>query len=238
MDRTFVMIDVPGTDAPAALFERLENRSCLALVVRQALDSLCLDRVAIVVPAGGDAQAIQTLRDLVPPNVTIFASTLPDSLGRLTAAARELDATAIIRVDGTQMLVDPAYIDRLLVGASEVELADYIGFVDEQGRYLAETVGLLPEWCKTAALERADREAYRSIDRAGATRYVRHHPRRFELLQLPVSRRDLLAARRCVSYMQQDWEGSQAVLESLQADTGDWRQIVERLPLQLVSIRD
>jgi spore coat polysaccharide biosynthesis protein SpsF (cytidylyltransferase family) len=233
MDRTFVFVDLSG-DTSTATGVRWGSRSCVSLVVRQATDSLCLDRVVVVAPHTDDPRRESALREVVPPEVPIFTSSHPDALGRLNAAAHAYDATGVIRVDGTQMLVDPAFIDRLLAAAHEVNTADYIGYIDEAGRYLAESVALLPEWCHAMALDRADREAFRSIDRESATRYLRHHSKRFRLMTLPVAPRDLLAARRCVSYVNQDWEINPAVA----IGSGDWPQGSDSMQMQSLGVRN
>ncbi|MBL8828928.1 MAG: hypothetical protein JNM18_18250 [Planctomycetaceae bacterium] len=224
MDRTFVFVDLTGELSTATSGSRWGTRSCVSLVVRQATDSLCLDRVVVIAPASDDPARQQSLRDVVPAEVPIFTTSAPDALARLNEAAQAYDATGVIRVDGTQMLVDPAFIDRLLAASHEERSADYIGYIDEAGRYLAESVSLLPEWCHAAALDRADREAFRAQDRESATRYLRHHVQRFRLMTLPVTPRDLAAARRCVSYVNQSWE--ETSVAGLSVATGNLAQVI------------
>ncbi len=224
MDRTFVFVDLSDEASTGPSSGRWGSRSCVNLVVRQATDSLCVDRVVVIAPATDDLARQRALRDVVPAEVPIFMTSAPDALARLNEAAQAYDATGVIRVDGTQMLVDPAFIDRLLAASHEERSADYIGYVDEAGRYLAESVSLLPEWCHAAALDRADREAFRAVDRASATRYLRHQSQRFRLMTLPVTPRDLAAARRCVSYINQSWE--ETTVPGLSVTSGNLTQVV------------
>jgi spore coat polysaccharide biosynthesis protein SpsF (cytidylyltransferase family) len=232
MERTFVLIDVPAFEGDSQEAPRAVQSPCLDLALRMACESLCIDRVVAVSAPALDAAApvASTSTPSLPAGVLSFVSKQPDSLGRVLEAAKYYDARSVILVDGGQWLLDAVFVDRLLVAANEISQCEMIGFIAADGSDLSELDAVFPVWCRTSALERAEREAFRWLDRRSPGHYLQSHPQRYRAGRLALSERDQLAARRCITELLNDpWESLDQACQSLSAEDWDCRRVAERL---------
>ena len=178
MHRMFVVVDCysPALDDEmtdqGAFMRRCERTAS------QALESLCVDRVAMLYPPSLESRLV------VPAQVQRVVSNERDALERLTHAAQELGASAVIHLAVQESDFDSGRIDRLLAASQDFVDCDYIGFADTAGYFLSGHDISCPQWIRTTALARANREAYRNADRQGAERYIQDHPARFRLAYL------------------------------------------------------
>jgi spore coat polysaccharide biosynthesis protein SpsF len=205
---------------------KLGGKSLLELVVRRVTDCLRLD--AVVVLAG--ANQSHRIRQLVPPDVSVFTPTQRDPLARFAATLDEFETRSVVRVSAEHPFVDPVLIDRLVSTADLHPNCDYISYCCADGRPAILTqVGLLAEWCSADALRRADRQAKRPGDREHVTGFLYAHPELFNvrLIPLPIEldRDDL----RLKVDVEEDWDHAQVIYEALGPDEWDWRRIADLL---------
>jgi spore coat polysaccharide biosynthesis protein SpsF len=234
MSRILGIIEVPDHNAgpnsshhklsPAS--RRFGDNSLLEWVVRRVTDSMLLDQVLVVVDA---AQSDQVLH-LVPPNIPVHVGHQHDSLSRIAAAARRYEANAIVRVPLISPFVDPQLIDRLICTANAHPSAEYIGYVSSQGGpAVLSQLGVFAEWCCTAAIYQADREAVHTSERGDATRYIYGHPELFKLRLIPIpAKLDRPDLRLKVNF-EEDWDHAQTIFEALGPEALDWQRIAELL---------
>ena len=154
--------------------------------------------------------------DLVPPDVPIFYGKQADPLACFNAALRESPARAVVRVSADSPFVDPVLIDRLVNTAEDHPNGDYIGYRFGDGRPVIQSrLGVVAEWCQTAALVQADRETADPLDRQQVTRYLYCHPEKFSLRLLPVPQNWIAMA--CGSPL-----GSMKITSMLRKSTTPW----------------
>ena len=173
------------------------------------------------------------VRSLVPPDVALYLGSAADWLGLMVEAAAHYQADAVVRVRLESPFVDPVFIDRLVTDAAEHPKCDYISFGLRDGRpAVLSPLGLFAEWCRTSALQTADRQAQLPADRDEPTRYLYTHPELFQLRLLAIppelDRDDV----RLTIHHEEDWEHIQTVYEALGPDALDWRQIARLLGQQ------
>ncbi|MBI1901695.1 MAG: NTP transferase domain-containing protein [Planctomycetia bacterium] len=202
---------------------RLGGKPLLAWVVRQVTDCQRLDRVVVLSP---DTPAADVLSQLVPPDVPVVRSPGRDALERFTKTAERYDAAAAVRIGVHTPFVDPVLIDRLVRTADEHPSCDYISYCCGDGRpALFSPVGVIGEWCRRAALQRANRDAVDHAVRDDVTRYVCSHPEVFNIRLIPlpveIDRQDV----RLRIESEEDWEHAQQIFEALGPERLDWRKI-------------
>ncbi len=209
---------------------KLGGKSLLEWVVRRVTDCQRLDGVVVLLcgPHRGDG-----IRQLVPPDVTVFAPAGRDPLARFAAALDDFDARAVVRVCADHPFVDPVLIDRLVSTADAHPNCDYISYCRGDGRPAILTqVGLLAEWCSVEALRRANHEARRAADRKHVTGYLYGHPELFNVRLIPLppelDREDL----RLKVDFEEDWEHAQVIYEALGPHEWDWQRIADLLDNQ------
>ena len=148
---------------------KLGGKSLLELVVRRVTDCLRLDAVVVLAAASQSHR----IRQLVPPDVSVFTPTQRDPLARFAATLDEFETRSVVRVSAEHPFVDPVLIDRLVSTADSHPNCDYISYCCADGRPAILTqVGLLAEWCSADALRRADRQAKRPGDREHVTGFL------------------------------------------------------------------
>lgn len=234
MSRMFTQIALVQVDCAIAwakgyLARKLGTLSVLEMIVRRVADSPLVDGVVVVTSENLAAQA----RGLVPLDVAVHASRGVDPLARAAEAAERFATQGVVCVTADRPLIDPIFIDRLLTTAAAHPEIDYISFCGSDRRPSCQSsVGLFAEWCRTAALTRADRMAQSPADRRHATRFVSGHPQLFHLRLIPVppelDRDDL---RLTVDH-EEDWDHLRAILDALGPDGLEWRRIAGLLARQ------
>jgi spore coat polysaccharide biosynthesis protein SpsF len=202
---------------------RFGETSLLEWVVRRVTDAQRIDRVVVVCQEGPFRSEIERM---VPPDVTVFATKRRDPLGRFAAATRFFSSEAAVRVRVGSPFIDPSLIDRLVISAENNVTADYIGYCSSSGEIVAlSQFGLFGEWCRSAAIQQADREATDLLDRRNTTRYLYRRPDIFSLRLIPVpaplDRDDV----RLGINLEEDWEHAQMIYDALGPEALEWQTI-------------
>jgi spore coat polysaccharide biosynthesis protein SpsF len=232
MLKTLGIVQVRRESGPleSKVGRKLGGKSLLELVVRRVTDCQRLDGV-VVVFTGEDSDEL--IRQLVPPDVPIFAGVKRDPLATFAAALDEFPARAIVRVCADNPFIDPVLIDRLVSTADAHPHCDYISYCCANGRPAILTqLGLFAEWCSAESLRLAQREAQRAADREQVTGFLYAHPERFSVRLIPLPAeldRDDLRLRIDV---EEDWEHAQVIFEALGPGEWDWQRIADLLDHQ------
>jgi spore coat polysaccharide biosynthesis protein SpsF len=230
MTQTLGIVEV-NLDAAHAqekvISRRLGGKSLLWWVVRHATECQRLDRVVVL---SADTPAADVLSQLVPPDVPVLRLAGRDALERFTKAADRYDAASAVRIGVHTPFVDPVLIDRLVRTADDHPSCDYISYCCGDGRpALLSPVGVIAEWCRRSALQRANRDAVDRSVRADVTRYICSHPEVFNIRLIPlpaeIDRQDV----RLRIESEEDWEHVQQIFEALGPDRLDWRKIARLL---------
>lgn len=213
---------LPGSWPLAA--RRLGGQSLLEWLVRRVTESTSLDKVLVLV----DPRCADFASERLPPGVAVHAHAESDPLARLAAVARGCDCDSVVRIVAGHPFIESALIDRLVNSARHRSQCDYVAYMAPYGRSaLFAQLGMIAEWCRASALERADREASEAADRDEPTRFLFTHPDRFQLRLLPLpatfARRDV----RMAIVSDEDWEHAQAIFAALGPDRLEWSRITE-----------
>ncbi|HEV3007029.1 MAG TPA: NTP transferase domain-containing protein [Pirellulales bacterium] len=222
-----VCVPSPSGQSGNKHVRKFGSRPLLELVVRRLTDCQRLDRVLVV--AGKELDG-GPLADLVPPDVPIYLSNRPDSLGRLACAIEATGARAVVRIEAEHPFVDPILIDRLVTTAESHPRCDYIGFCFRDGRPVIHSpLGTFAEWFQADALRRADREAIMSDDRDQITRFFCSRPERFRLRFIPVPAALEIDNVRLSVDDHESWEHAQTIYDWMGPEGLDWRSIAQVL---------
>jgi spore coat polysaccharide biosynthesis protein SpsF len=191
-------------------------------------EALLLEHVVVVVSGADNARRIG---GWLPTDVTVFSAPSDlDPLARFAAALRKSDADACVRVTLDNPFVDPVLIDRLVAKAESYRFCDYMSYCSAGGKLaLLARVGMIAEWCRSAAVIRADEIAQSQEERADACRFLQSHPELFQLRLVPVpeplDREDL----RLRLEVEEDWDHAQMILEALGPENLDYQRIASLL---------
>jgi spore coat polysaccharide biosynthesis protein SpsF len=208
---------------------RFGGKSLLEWVIRRVSDA---ERISGVVVLAGDDSLSRQLCQHCPPDVPVLHAKARDPLGRLAEAARVLPCQGIVRLNVSHPFVDPDLIDRL-VAAAETSGCDYSGFSFRDGRpVVLSKLGVFAEWCRSLAVQRANRLATDAADRAETTRYLYSRSDLFahHMIAVPprLDRDDL----RLAIDDEEDWEELQTILDALGPESLDWQYIASLLDRQ------
>jgi spore coat polysaccharide biosynthesis protein SpsF len=219
-----------STRLKAKVARKLGGKSLLEWVVRRVTDCQRLDAVIV---ATGDGPGGHALAELVPPDVPLFVGSEADVLSRFAGAIEQYPASAVVRVCADNPFVDPVLIDRLVRTADQHPECDYISYCSQSGRpAILSAVGVYAEWCNSAALLRAHREATEPADREHVTRYLYSHPEQFQVRLIPGPRQLDRDDVRLTVDIEEDWEHAQAIYEALGPEEFDWQRITQLLDRQ------
>jgi len=143
-----------------------------------------------------------------------------DVLDRYYQAARDFEASLVVRVTADCPLVDPGVID-LLIESQQETGADYVS-----NRLAARTWphGLDVEVMKFSALERAWKEATDPFEHEHVTPYILRHPDIFSLHEVPYPK-NYSFIRITVDYPE-DMELIRILIDDYQAHTLDTESII------------
>lgn len=135
---------------------RFAGTALLDWVLRRVTDSQCLDGVIAVL----ERTVAKQVAHLVPPDVPVFDTEHSNSLDRIVAAIERFPARSIVRVGLQMPFIDPELIDRLVSSADSNPECDYIAYRSvDGGAATVSQLGLVAEWCRVAALRRAQQAA-------------------------------------------------------------------------------
>ncbi|MBC8353954.1 MAG: NTP transferase domain-containing protein [Planctomycetes bacterium] len=233
MSHTLGVVEVPtfsyASMAHALTTRKFGNKPLFEWVARRVTEAMCVDQVLVV----ADPSLGEIIAPLLPADVAAFFGPQPDSLARLAAAIRNVDASSIVRVRADRPFVDPSLIDRLICDAHAHPQCDFIGYMSRDGsEVLQSQLGIFAEWCRADAIFQAERLAIEPLDRQQSTRYVSLHPEQFQLRFLPtpaeIDRDDI---RLAIDH-EEDWEHAHVIFDALGPERLDWREIAELLANQ------
>ncbi len=238
MITTLGLIEIPPSAAgrtPQAMWSnyarrRLAGVSLIEWVVRRVSECARIDAVAVLAPPEAD---LAELRRLVPAYVPVLVGEREDPLACLVNAARELQPRAVVHFRMNHPFVDPVLTDRLVAYAESRTGLDYASYGSRFAtRQIWTRVGLFGEWCRYAALLRAESLATDELDREQVTRFLYGNPRQFQLgfkwLPAEIDREDL----RLVLAGEEDWEHAWEIVDALGLDGSDWRTVAGLLEHQ------
>jgi spore coat polysaccharide biosynthesis protein SpsF len=206
---------------------RFGGKTLLEWVVRRVGDSQQLSQIVVLC---GDDPLSRTLADLAPSDVRTFVSHAEDPLGRLADAACQCRCDAVVHVSVSTPFIDPVMLDRLIAVGAGDDACDYAGYRLSDGRPAVESrMGVFSQWCRAAAVVRADHDARLPEERQTPTRHIYSHPEKFELRLLPapakLDRNDL-----CLAIQdEEDWEHVELILDALGPESLDWQYIMALL---------
>jgi spore coat polysaccharide biosynthesis protein SpsF len=106
-----------------------------------------------------------------------------DVLSRYSDAARQFDASTVVRVTSDCPLIDPELIDRAIAAFFGSNHPDYVSNMLEP----TWPYGMAVEVMTAAALSEANREARNSSEREHVTPFIYGHPERFRLESLTMT---------------------------------------------------
>jgi spore coat polysaccharide biosynthesis protein SpsF (cytidylyltransferase family) len=202
---------------------RFGGKPLLEWVVRRVTDAAQLDGV---IALANDGDAVQSLVQLVPPDVPVLVSRRPDSLGALAEAMREFPCAGAVRVSVGSPFVDPEMLDRLAITAQAHPGCDYISYCRSDGRpAILSPLGFFAEWFRSETIKRADKRATIPADRQQATRYIYRHPELFQLRLIPIPESLDRDDVRLTLDVEEDWDHAQAIYDALGPEALDWQRI-------------
>jgi len=163
-----------STRLPGKVLMDIAGQPMLAHVVERSLRARTLDGLVIATTKNPVDEAIVTEARRL--GVPAFRGSEEDVLDRYYRAAKEHDASVIVRITADCPLIDPTVVD-FVVEAFRKTSPDYASNILER----TFPQGLDTEVVKLEALERAWREASKAYQRAHVTPYIYEHPERFRL---------------------------------------------------------
>ena len=214
----------------ANVSRKIGGQSLLEWVVRRVTDSMQLGGVIVL---ASEAIEHRALCKLVPPDVPVLMSETSDMLSRFTLALEEYPAEAVVRIQGDNLFIDPALIDRLVTAAESFEDCDYVSYGSRDGRpAILSPVGIYAEWFRVRALRRANRLAKNPVDRERVTSYLYSHSEKFQVQWIPapaeIDRDDV----RLTIANDEDWDHALAIYDALGPEAFDWQRIARFLSHQ------
>ncbi len=202
---------------------KLGGKSLLEWVIRRATDSMRLDGVIVV---ACDTLDHPSLCRYVPMDVPVFQCHTPDMLARFSLALEQYRAEAVVRIQGDNLFIDPALIDRLVFAAEAIGDCDYAGYGSHDGSPAAlSPVSVYAEWFRSKALHRAHRLASDPDDRQQVTSYIYTRPKKFRVHWIPapgeIDRDDV----RLTIANDDDWDHALEIVDALGPDAFEWQRI-------------
>ncbi len=218
------------TRSPVLLAQsRFAGTSLLEWIIRRVTDAQRLDGVITLL----DRHVAAQIGHLVPADVPLFACSQTEPLDRIVAAIDKVPARPIVRVGVQTPFVDPELIDRLVASADQDPACDYVSYRSNDHKPLTiSRLGLFAEWCRAAALRRAQRAADRHTERLEITQFFTGHPELFRMRFLQVPRALDRDDFRLTLTGQIDWEHAEEIYEALGADGLNWQRIANLLDQQ------
>ncbi|MEZ6116464.1 MAG: NTP transferase domain-containing protein [Pirellulaceae bacterium] len=211
----------------------LAGRPLIEWVVRRTSESQHLAEVVVVVP---DSHCEEAVHAHIPASAKLLVSSQADEAKQLLDAAEATQANAVVHVQNSSPLLDPALLDRLvLAGRNDANKTACISFTSRQaGSQLHAKLGLVAEWYQTAALRRAAKAKSPS---AGLLDFflqnADEYALRFLTLPAELDRNDFRLAVRAP----EDWHHAEEIVEALGDDGLDWQRIASLLDSQPVMLQ-
>lgn len=171
---------------PGKAMKRLGDAPVLAWVVQRLFTSRELDGIVVCTSDRAVDDPVTEVSDKL--RTGLFRGAADDVLGRALAAARYLNADAVVRISGDSPFMDAGLVDKV-VRRFRDETPDIATNVHPR-TYPA---GMSIEVIATATLERLDRAVTGIADREHVTKYLYEHPDgyRIDNVAAPESLRDV-----------------------------------------------
>jgi spore coat polysaccharide biosynthesis protein SpsF len=224
-----VQVPAQSQSYSALAGRRLGGITLLEWVVRRISDCTLIDQTIVLAP---DERDLEDLSRAAPANIRVVCPAAQDELERFLRAASSAGAEATVHFRLDHPFVDPALTDRL-VSFAQARGLDYAGYASRDfQRGQRKPADVSGEWCRVSALAQAERMAARELDRQHVTRFLRTHPRSFQLgwITLPeeLDREDV----RLTINVEEDWDHADEIVEALGRENLDWQAIVRLLAHQ------
>jgi spore coat polysaccharide biosynthesis protein SpsF (cytidylyltransferase family) len=171
---------------PGKAMMRLGDAPVLAWVVQRLFRSRELDGIVVCTSDRSVDDPVTVVSDKL--KVGLFRGSADDVLGRALAAAKYLNADAIVRISGDSPFMDARLVDQV-VRRFRDETPDIATNVHPR----TFPAGMSVEVISTAALKRLDRDVTDIADREHVTKFLYDHPNgyRIENVAAPESLRDV-----------------------------------------------
>lgn len=173
-----------STRLPEKVLLDLAGRSVLRWVLDRASRSETLDGLIV---ATSTAVEDDQIADLCKRwGVNVFRGSEDDVLSRFHEAAKAFEAETIVRINSDSPLIDPVYVDKLVIDAQETS-AEYSSYRVSDGQPVMLTaIGFFAELMTWACLDRADKIITDPFEREHVTLGIYSRPEEFNVRFLNV----------------------------------------------------
>jgi len=159
---------------PGKVLAKLSNQPLIIFLLRRLAQSKELDGVVVATSDGTDDDPLAEI--VQAHDVPLYRGGLDDVLGRVTDAARLLNADAVVRVTGDCPLVDPRLLDEMVRVYRKHPVAYFSNISPRCLPY-----GYDLEIIRFDSLASAAEEAVSDFDREHVTPFIQDRPDRFEI---------------------------------------------------------
>lgn len=163
-----------STRLPGKALKLLAGQSVLGRVIRRLSQAGEIDGIVVCTSDRAIDDPIAAFAE--DKKVGLFRGSAHDVLGRAAAAARSLNADAVVRISGDSPFMDPALVDQLVMAHRDVQ-PDLTTNVHPRS-YPA---GLSVEVIAMTALEKLDQVVPEPADREHVTPYLYRHAGDFRI---------------------------------------------------------
>ena len=174
-----------STRLPGKVLLDLGGKPMLARVVSRCRQATMVDQVVIATSDDPSDDAIENY--CLAQRYPCFRGSLHDVLDRYYQAARQFEASIIVRITADCPLIDPAVIDQVvsaLIGGEQESKLDFVANRLPPPWKRSYPIGLDVEVCTFSALERAWKEAKEAHQREHVMPYLYEQEGRFQVLVL------------------------------------------------------
>lgn len=174
-----------STRLPGKVLLDLGGKPMLARVVSRCRQATMVDQVVIATSDDPSDDAIENY--CIAQGYPYLRGSLHDVLDRYYQAARQFEASIIVRITADCPLIDPAVIDQVvsaLIGGEQESEWDFVANRLPPPWKRSYPIGLDVEVCTFSALERAWKEAKEAHQREHVMPYLYEQEGRFQVLVL------------------------------------------------------
>jgi spore coat polysaccharide biosynthesis protein SpsF len=174
-----------STRLPGKVLLDIGGAPMLARVVNRCRQAARVDQVVIATSDDPSDDAIENF--CLAEGFPYFRGSLHDVLDRYYQAARQFDASIIVRITADCPLIDPAVIDQVvsaLISGEQESKWDFVANRLPPPWKRSYPIGLDVEVCTFSALERAWKEAKEAHQREHVMPYLYEQEGRFQVLVL------------------------------------------------------
>jgi spore coat polysaccharide biosynthesis protein SpsF len=205
-----------STRLPGKVLRPLAGEPMLARCVGRLQHARTLDQVVVATTTGPEDDAIVDL--CRARGWAWFRGECDDVLDRYYRAARQFNASVVVRVTSDCPLLSPRLVDRVVGALGSADLASNVIPHHTWPR------GLDTEAVRMDALERAWREDANPATREHVTLYLKRHPERFRLVE--VNNEEDLSEMRWTVDTPDDYTFASRVYRHFGHDGFSWREVL------------